>query len=233
MGSRLLSVAFGAHDPERLGVFWAYLLGRRSVADDRGVLLPGAVGQVGLRFPHVLGDRPTEARMHLHVTSDGDLTQEETVQRALALGARREDVGQKAGEGHVVLADVEGNAFCVIERGNSYLAECGLLGEVTCDGTRDVGLFWSAALGWPLVWDERGETAVQSPVGGTKVAWGGASVARVPLQPWSWFELKADRMPWAEADRLVSLGAATHAPEGDLLWLVDPDGNPFCLHPQG
>ena len=44
--------------------------------------------------------------------------------------------------------------------------------------TREVGLFWSEALGWPLVWDQNEQTAIQSPHGGTKVAWGGP-----PLRP--------------------------------------------------
>ena len=40
-----------------------------------------------------------------------------------------------------MLADPEGNEFCVIEPGNSFLAGCGFLGELACDGTRQVGLF--------------------------------------------------------------------------------------------
>lgn len=52
--------------------------------------------------------------------------------------------------------------------GNNFLAGTGYLGEVTCDGTRDVGRFWRDALIWPLVWDENEETAVQSPLGGTR-----------------------------------------------------------------
>ena len=31
-----------------------------------------------------------------------------------------------------------------------------------CDGSRAVGYFWSAALGWPLVWDQDGETAIRA-----------------------------------------------------------------------
>jgi len=46
-----------------------------------------------------------------------------------------------------VLADPEGNEFCVIEPDNSFLADCGRLGSITCDGTREVGYFWSEALG--------------------------------------------------------------------------------------
>jgi hypothetical protein len=38
-------------------------------------------------------------------------------------------------EDHVVLADPDGNEFCVIEPGNNFLAGCGFLGEVSCHGT--------------------------------------------------------------------------------------------------
>ncbi len=50
-----------------------------------------------------------------------------------------------------MLADPEGNEFCVIEPGSKWLAGCGFLAELTCDGSREVGYFWSEALGWPLV----------------------------------------------------------------------------------
>jgi hypothetical protein len=42
-----------------------------------------------------------------------------------------------------MLADPEGNEFCVIEPGNNFLADCGFLGELTCDGSQEVGHFWS------------------------------------------------------------------------------------------
>lgn len=54
---------------------------------------------------------------------------------ALDLGASHLDVGQRPEEEHIVLADPEGSAFCVIEPGNAFLAGCGLLGEIAGDGT--------------------------------------------------------------------------------------------------
>ena len=96
--------------------------------------------------------------------------------RALARGGRHLDVGQLPEEEHVVLADPEGNELCIIEPGNGFLADCGFIGAVTCDGPRAVGYFWSEALGWPLVWDRDEETAIRSPHGGPKVAWGGPPV---------------------------------------------------------
>ena len=111
------------------------------------------------------------------MTSESFEHMRETVRRALDLGARHIDVGQRPEEGHVVLADPEGNEFCVIEPGNNFLAECGFIGALSSDGSQEVGYFWSEALGWPLVWDQDQETAIQSPGGGTKIAWGGPPVA--------------------------------------------------------
>jgi hypothetical protein len=59
------------------------------------------------------------------------------VASSLGLGARRIDVGQRPEEGHVVLADPEGNEFCVIEPDNNFLADCGFIGALACDGGRD------------------------------------------------------------------------------------------------
>ena len=71
-----------------------------------------------------------------------------------------------------MLADPGGNELCVIEPQNRFLAGTRALGELTCDGTRDVGLS-GAGRRWPLVWDQDQETAIQSPLGGTKISWGG------------------------------------------------------------
>jgi hypothetical protein len=51
------------------------------------------------------------------------------------------------------------------------LSDVGARRVRTRAGTRQVGLFWSKALGWPLVWDRGQQTAIQSPRGGTKLAW--------------------------------------------------------------
>jgi predicted enzyme related to lactoylglutathione lyase len=167
----------------------------------------------------------------LHLTSGDHADQQHTVATALGLGARHLDVGQRPEEGHVVLADPEGNELCVIEPGNAYLAGCGFLGEIACDGTREVGLFWSEALGWPLVWDQDQETAIQSPHGGTKVAWGGPPLEHEQGRNRQRFELApTDGDQAAEVDRLVALGATLRGPREDgTVTLSDPDGNEFCV----
>jgi hypothetical protein len=224
-------VTFDAHNPARLAQFWAGVLGRGVVEDAGGALVPGENTQVSLQFVASSTKKVGPNRMHLHLASASPADQQHTVGAALKLGASHLDVGQRPEEGHVVLADPEGNEFCVIEPGNAFLAGCGFLGELACDGTRQVGLFWSEALGWPLVWDQNQETAIQSPHGGTKVAWGGPPVAPQQGRNRQRFVLtSADGDLQAEVDRLVSFGATRLGiGEDGTVVLADPDGNEFCM----
>jgi predicted enzyme related to lactoylglutathione lyase len=212
-----------ASDPAAQSSFWQRLLGleRRDAT-----LLPGAAFPFPITF--VATDEPLAlpSQTHLHLTSNAS-TQEETIARAVDLGASYVDVGQQPGEDHVVLADPEGNAFCVIEAGNRWLAGTPLLGELACDGTREVGLFWSAALGWPLVHDQDGETAIQQDPSGPKIAWGGAPLDERHGRNRAHLELVAEDVD-AEVERLVALGATLVAHGADVE-LADPDGNEFHL----
>ncbi|CAM3347829.1 VOC family protein [Occultella aeris] len=229
MPLRLLAVTFDAHDPAVAAEFWAGMLGRAVIDDARGPLLPGSETQVGLRFSHTAAEKAGPNRVHLHLTSATPADQQEIVTAALERGAAHIDIGQRPEEGHIVLADTDGNEFCVIEAGNKFLAGCGFLGEVACTGTRDVGLFWAQALGWPLVWDRDQETAVQSPHGGTKLAWGGTPPIAGPSHDRHRFDLVAEGDPTTEVDRLVSLGARRIGGDDGSVALADPDGIVFSL----
>lgn len=158
---------------------------------------------------------------------------EATTARVLELGGTHVDIGQSPSEPHTVLADPEGNELCVIEPGNRFLAGTGAVGAINCDGTRELGIFWSRALGWPLVWDQDEETAVQSPPGGTKITWSGP-----PLMP----RHGRDRLRVGVAavgsvrwsvERLTALGARVAAVGPGETVLVDPDGNEFHLTGDG
>lgn len=231
MTLRLRSITFDVTDPVRAADFWSGLLGRETQPDGEHLLVPGDATQVGLRFVAVESRGAGLNRAHLHVTSERSGGQARTVEAALDLGASHLDVGQLPSERHVVLADPVGDEFCVIEAGNGFLAGCGLLGELACDGTRAVGVFWSEALGWPLVWDENEETAIQSPAGGTKVAWGGPPVERKVGRNRQRFDLVVDGPDdlGAATARLVELGATVLEGTQGVLELADPDGNEFSL----
>ena len=226
---RLEAVTFEVADVSAVAVFWAGLLERDVLAEPGGALVPGDETQVGLRFVSSDTDQVGPRRLHLHLTSSSLDGQRRTVETALRLGGRHLDVGQEADADFVVLADPDGDALCVIEPENSFLAGTGRLGEVTCEGTRGVGLFWREALDWSLVWDENQETAVQSPLGGTKVSWGGPPVAPKQGRNRQRFDLVAGD-PASEIERLVSIGATVRADLVDGLELLDRDGNEFRLH---
>ncbi|MGC5168166.1 VOC family protein [Luteimicrobium sp. DT211] len=234
MDVRLVAIQLDAPDPAVPATFWAGLLGRGTVVEPAGTLLPGDGTQVGVRFVRSAEAKVGQNPVHLHLTSTSLADQRATVTRALELGGRHVDVGQLPEEGHVVLGDPDGNELCVIEPNEPYLAGTGFLGEVTCRGTRDVGLFWSEALGWPLVWDQDEETAVQSPDGGTKVSWGGEPVDPAAPPQRQRLELAATGELRPAVERLVALGAtvvddpATPDP-ADALTLADPDGQVFRL----
>jgi predicted enzyme related to lactoylglutathione lyase len=227
MPARLVALSIAADDPVRLAGFWAGLLGWQT---DGVELLPSDDTGFRLRFRSTQEQKAGQNRMHVDLTSTSLEEQQRTVARALELGGRHTDVGQLPEEEHVVLADPEGNEFCVIEAGNSFLADGGFVGAWACDGSQAVGYFWSEALGWPLVWDQDQETAIRSPHGGPKITWGGP-----PLMPKAGrnrlhLDLEANGDPQAEADRLVALGATRIDPGQDgLVVLADPDGNEFCL----
>jgi hypothetical protein len=229
---RLEAVTFDVADATAVAVFWAGLLDREVRTEPSGALVPGSETQVGLRFVNSHTEQVGPRRLHLHLTSSSPEHQRRTVDTVRRLGGRHIDVGQGPGDKHVVLADPGGNELCVIEPGNNYLAGTGYLGEVTCDGTRDVGLFWRDALGWPLVWEEGEQTAVQSPSGGTKISWD--SWGGPPTQPRNGrdrqrFDLvTADLI--SEAERLVALGATRLSDLPGGVALADPDGNEFGLH---
>ena len=229
MPLRLVAVSFDALDPVGVAEFWAGMLGREVVGEVSGALLPGDDTQLGLRFVAVGAEKSGQNRLHLHLTSSTLEDQRHTVEKALGLGGRHLDVGQLPDEDHVVLADPGGNEFCVIGPGNNFLAGCGLLGEVACDGTRVVGMFWRDALGWPLVWDRDEETAVQSPHGGTKVSWGGPPVAPKRGRNRQRLDLAAGDLA-AEVARLVALGATELGDrDGGIVELADPDGNELSV----
>lgn len=214
MPSRLQSLAVLAADPEALAAFWVELLGPDPAPFDL-VFVPS---DEPLRLP---------AQTHLHLSSNGT-TQAETVARALALGATHLDVGQQPDEDHVVLADPEGNAFCVIPEGNRWLAGTPFLGELACDGTREVGVFWSEALGWPLVHDEDGETAIRLD-DGPIIAWGGPPLDERHGRNRTHLVLAADDLD-AEVERLVGLGATVVARTAVDVEMADPDGNELRIH---
>ena len=241
MTCELMALRVDADDPLRLARFWSGLLGWEMAggSGDGVSLVPGEDMGFPVRFQPAQETEPGPAVGHLHLTSTSLEDQRRTVARSLRLGARHADAGQRPAESHVVLADPEGNNFCVIGPGDRWLAGCGFLAELTCDGSREAGYFWSRALGWPLVWDEGPQTAIRSPRGGPKISWDSWDAAAVTRGSGN-SRLRFDLAPppggdqQAEVSRLVSLGAARIGPSQDedsRVVMADPDGRGFRVLP--
>lgn len=228
-----VGIRVDAHDVDRVAAFWAQILGVRlqSRPDGAIVVEPGTRGSYHIIVTATDTPKEGQNRIHFDLTTPSFQGMHDLIGRALDLGATHMDVGQSPDEPHVVLADPEGNEFCVIPPENAFLADTGAIGAINCDGSRSVGHFWSTVLNWPLVWDQDEETAIQSPIGGSKITWSGP-----PLMPRRGrdrlrFELAAlDPLPAVVAD-LLSSGATISkaAPPEEAAVMRDPDGNDFHL----
>ncbi|MEU3396119.1 VOC family protein [Streptomyces filamentosus] len=118
MACRISELVLECADPERLAVFWGEVLGYAEVGReaDGSIELgpPGGPSPVLVLSPHQ--DPPKgPVRLHFDVNAT-DRGQEEELARLLALGAVPADVGQTGEEPWHVLADPEGNVFCLLAR---------------------------------------------------------------------------------------------------------------------
>jgi predicted enzyme related to lactoylglutathione lyase len=119
MGSLLTEIVIDCLDPARVGRFWADVLGWPLTEDARGLCWTSSSGDYTSRpllvFVPVAEPKAVKNRVHLDVCPSG-CDQAEELERLLALGARRVDVGQGDDAPWVVLADPEGNEFCLLGR---------------------------------------------------------------------------------------------------------------------
>jgi predicted enzyme related to lactoylglutathione lyase len=117
MGAVLREVIVDCNDPQRVATFWGLALGWE-VHDNSGTLWMSASGapfpDLLLVFVPVPEAKAVKNRIHLDVSPVG-CDRDEEVARLVALGASRVDVGQGE-QPWVVLADPEGNEFCVLGR---------------------------------------------------------------------------------------------------------------------
>ena len=114
MGSRFAELVIDSADPARLAEFWAAVLGYQPTDGYEGVVeIAGPPGSgPSLTFAPVPEPKRRKNRLHVDLRPvGGDQSQE--VERLLALGARPVDIGQ-GNQSWVVLADPEGNEFCVL-----------------------------------------------------------------------------------------------------------------------
>lgn len=117
MTSRLASIAIDATNPSVVADFWCAVLGWQVIEeDDEGIGIgPSDQAWPSLEVFAVPEAKSVKNRLHFDLRADGVSTAVE-LERLLALGARRTEVGQGREVSWVVLADPEGNEFCLLSR---------------------------------------------------------------------------------------------------------------------
>jgi catechol 2,3-dioxygenase-like lactoylglutathione lyase family enzyme len=119
MTARPRNVTFDCADPYALATFWSRVTGYKEDPDNPNApgdpegLLVGPDGQPNLLFIAVPEAKTVKNRVHLDLEPD-DRTRDQEVERLLGMGATLvDDQRRPDGRGWVVLADPEGNEFCV------------------------------------------------------------------------------------------------------------------------
>ena len=109
MGLKILNITLDTHDALAASEFWAAALGwtRASWSSKDEAAVPNPEGGAGLYFMRVPEDKTVKNRMHVDLEPTGSAREE--IERLHALGAST----VQEHESHTVLADPEGNEFCV------------------------------------------------------------------------------------------------------------------------
>jgi hypothetical protein len=121
MACRITELVLDCRDPGQLAAFWCEVLGWKILDQDADMSVEiGPEGGSGGPQPVLVfsvTDEPKRDKLRLHLDVNAtDRDQEAELERLLALGARPADVGQTGEESWHVLADPEGNEFCLLRR---------------------------------------------------------------------------------------------------------------------
>jgi predicted enzyme related to lactoylglutathione lyase len=241
MATRLVQIAINARDNSALGQFWAQALGW-SVTGDR----PGEtnIEPAGVAYPDpaavcidvlaVPEPKTVKNRVHIDLATTSAAHHADLVAHLQDLGATPADVGQ----GDVrwtVLADPEGNEFCVLEPRQVYL-DTGPIAAVAvdCSDPRAMARFWGDAMDWAL----HEVTGEYASLRSAKAVGPYLEFLRTPDAKTVKNRIHLDLAPYpgddqaAEVARLLALGATlADVGQGDVPWtvLADPEGNEFCV----
>ena len=111
MPVRLHHIVIDAHDLPGLARFWTQALGWKVLSERENEIVIGTDenAPVGMCFMPVTDPKTVKNRVHLDLTSSA-VDRDQEIDRLLALGARRVDIGQTSAESWTVLADPEGTS---------------------------------------------------------------------------------------------------------------------------
>lgn len=241
MATRLVQINMKAQDDSVLGRFWAEALGWGVDSEGPGVT---NLEPVGFDYPDPTAvcidiiarpePKTVKNRVHIDLATTSAAHQAELVARLKDLGATLADVGQ----GDVpwtVMADPEGNEFCVLEPRPVY-RDTGPIAAVVvdCADPRAMARFWGEATDW-TVHEVAGDHASLRSAQGVGPY---LEFVRTPDVKSGWNRVHLDVAPYLDDDpageesRLRALGATDPGiDQSSISWriLVDPEGNEFCL----
>jgi predicted enzyme related to lactoylglutathione lyase len=235
MATRLDSLVIDAADPHALARFWSAALDWEITEEepDDVTVEPRDLG-LQLVFGPVPDEKVVKNRLHLDLASSSPEDRAAIVDRVRQLGAVPVDIGQRD-TAWTVLADPEGNEFCVLEPRDAY-AGVGAVAALVIDAADPVALapFWAGATGWTVVESMEKFASLRAPSG--TGPW--LELLKVPDVKQVKNRLHIDVRPnagdnqAAEVARLRELGAEpADVGQGDQTWVVlaDPEGNEFCV----
>jgi hypothetical protein len=241
MALRLVQVNIKARDDAALGRFWAEALGWCVSSEGPGVT---NVEPLGFDWPDpvavcvdvvsVPDPGAVRYRTHLDLATTSSRHQAELVARLQGLGATPADVGQEDVP-WTVLADPEGNVFCVLEPRPLY-QDTGPIAAVVvgCADPQAMAAFWDRATDWTLHEASDDLARLRSAEGVGPYL----ELVRRPGPETAWTRLHLDLLPYAGDDqaadvaRLRALGATdADVGQGAVPWvcLADVEGNEFCV----
>jgi predicted enzyme related to lactoylglutathione lyase len=235
----LENVVVDAVDPGRLGRFWEEALGTERLTDEpegfetRLAVAGGPV--LDLCFQRVA--EPSSGPPRLHLDLLGGDRQAYVVERLLGLGASHLDLGQ-GDVPWVVLADPEGNPFCVMEDRAEY-ADTGPIAALPLDSAdpdRDAA-FWAWLTGWTEVAGSVPRSLRHPSLRGPVLELCHESAAKAPTKNRWHLDVRLEAGEDADAVEasIVERGGRRdpHPEWGDLPWrtYTDPSGNEFCVLP--
>ncbi len=241
MPTRLVHIVVDAADPGRLARFWAAAL-RWEIAEEEpdevvvsppGYTYPDPVA-LPLVFVPVPAPKTVKNRVHLDLATESAEHQAAEVTRLRGLGAEPADIGQ-SDVPWVVLADPEGNEFCVLDPRPVY-RDTGPMAAVVVDCANPTSLasFWELAAGFTRTGSDDGWEQLRSPDGTGPFL----ELLRVPDAKTVKNRVHLDVAPQededqaAEVRRLEQAGAVpVDIGQGSVTWtvLADPEGGEFCV----